>query len=80
MGLNIAGPVRPSNVWPPEPDPAKHTPRTSISLVMSRAWEYRDKIRSMPANECSQTILKDTIEEIEIEGGESNKHVFRFDT
>ena len=27
-GLNVAGPVRPSNVWPPETDPEK-----SLSLI-----------------------------------------------
>jgi hypothetical protein len=62
-GLNVAGPVRPSNVWPSEPDPRKSgTPTRSIDQIMSGAWEYRNKIRSMSATECSQTILDDTIQ------------------
>ena len=60
-GLNVAGPVLASNVWPLEPDLNKRCATVTIDQVLARAWEYRAKTKSMIANECSETIYKDTI-------------------
>ena len=66
-GLNVAGPVRPSGIWPLETDPDKSgNPKYTIEQILDRAWEYRSKIRKREVTKASQTIYDDTIEEIEM--------------
>ena len=63
-GLNVVGPVRPSHIWPPEPDVTKHSPELNeTDLLGPWAWEYRARVREMACDEKSQTIYDDTVEE-----------------
>ena len=57
--LKVAGPVAPSHVWAPEPDPAKRTPKHDIEFVLGRAWEYKAKTEEMKVNEYSAQVYKD---------------------
>jgi len=58
-GLWVTGPVAPSHVWDPEPDPNKRQAKNSVAYVLAQAWDYRAKVEGMTIDEYSDQIRKD---------------------
>jgi len=74
-GMNVVGPISPSNVWPRDPDLKRCSAKIDVATLEEGAWEYRKHVAStFRMDEYSQKAYDATLEDLEKKYAEGPFH------